>query len=542
MRLRRNSPTTFQRSRALHVGPTGVLLALLLVAPPAFGDPVSATEETAATKERQASPAAPEATAPDEAAAPGKERRLPPARTGSHVIETQGEELHFQVTAGSLTLQSEEQEPEAELAYVYYRLETEDAEKRPLTFALNGGPGAASAYLHLGVLGPWLLPMEGERIVPSQSIELVENADSWLAFTDLVFIDPVDTGFSRLLADSKSVRDRYLSVEGDIEALARFITRWLTEEGRLASPKYFVGESYGAFRGPLLAEALQTEQGVGLKGLILLSPVLDFGWWAQPDHSPMPFLSSLPSFAAAAMERRDAFSQAKLRAAEDYAAGDFVVDFLQGLQDEEALERLIAGVAEITGLPPNLVADHEGRLDMQAMIRELARDDNLIVSPYDTTITADAPLRGERRGRLPDPVLDAMTAPLTSAMLTHYRDTLEWLPERRYHLLNSDINRAWNWGEGRRQPESVGALRRALALDPELQLLVVHGYTDLVTPYFASELILRQLRPFNPPDRVRQATYRGGHMFYTRADSRRAFRDDALELYQNAQEAEPLGD
>src|SRR5690625_4433007 len=145
MRLRRNSPTTFQRSRALHVGPTGVLLALLLVAPPAFGDPVSATEETAATKERQASPAAPEATAPDEAAAPGKERRLPPARTGSHVIESRGEELCFQGTAGSPTLQRGTQEPGAALAYGDCRRGAGEEVERTERLAHAGGPRAAAA-------------------------------------------------------------------------------------------------------------------------------------------------------------------------------------------------------------------------------------------------------------------------------------------------------------------------------------------------------------------------------------------------------------
>ena len=179
--------------------------------------------------------------------------------------------------------------------------------------------------------------MEGDTISPSQDIALVPNRETWLRFTDLVFVDPVGTGFSRLIVSADAVRDRYLSVEGDITALARFVSRWVIDEGRLASPKYFVGESYGGFRGPLLAETLQTDLGIGLKGMILLSPVLDFGWWAQPDHSPMPFLSILPSLAAAGMERGDAFSQEELHAAEDYAAGDFVVDFLRGLGDEATL-------------------------------------------------------------------------------------------------------------------------------------------------------------------------------------------------------------
>lgn len=473
-----------------------------------------------------------EAAAAREGAAEAPEQRLPEQRVTSHAIAIEGRELRFEARAGALTLTNEAGKPEADIAFVAYSLEGEESAERPVTFALNGGPGAASAYLHLGVLGPWMLPMEGERILPSQPVALVENPETWLAFTDLVFIDPVGTGFSRLVEPSERLRERYLSVEGDVDALARFIARWTLDQGRVASPKYFVGESYGGFRGPLLAEALQTRQGMALKGAVLLSPVLDFGWWAQPDHSPMPFLSRLPSLAAAEMERRGSFSQERLKAAEDYASGAFVADFLRGLKDEQALDRLVEGLAEVTGLPRDLLRDHEGRLGMQAVVEELGREQGRIASPYDTSIMADAPLRGRRQGRAPDPVLDAMTAPLTSAMLAHYGETLEWLPERPYHLLNRQVSRAWNWGRGRSQPEAVGALQRVLALDPGFRLLVAHGYTDLVTPYFASELILRQLRPFDPPGRVRQENYRGGHMFYTRPESRRSFRDAARRLYQ----------
>ena len=171
-----------------------------------------------------------------------------------------------------------------------------------MSFVVNGGPGAASAYLDIGVLGPWILPMDDRTIVPSQPAVPVANPDTWLDFTDLVFIDPVGTGFSRLVEPDDARRGRFLSVDGDVEALADAIRRWLVENGRTASPKFFVGESYGGFRGPLVAEHLQTEEGIGLSGLVLVSPVLDFGWWRQPGYAPLPKVSLLPSLAAAAME------------------------------------------------------------------------------------------------------------------------------------------------------------------------------------------------------------------------------------------------
>lgn len=492
--------------------------------------PTPAETETAAPAETAFGDAE-DAAASTEAAS-----RLPASVATAHEIAIGNTALAFEAVAGAITLTSPDGREEADFAFTAYIAQTEDPAARPVTFAVNGGPGAASAYLHLGVLGPWRLPMDGGTISPSQSIALEENPETWLAFTDLVFIDPVGTGFSRLVEPDDRLRARYLSIDGDIEALAGFITRWLTQSGRLASPKYFVGESYGGFRGPRLAEALQTEHGIGIAGMTLISPVLDFGWWQQPEHNPLPPASLLPSLAAAAMERAGAYDEARLAEAEAYAAGDFVADHLRGLADPAAVARVTDRVAELTGLPPETVADYAGRLDASGFTRELWREEGRIASPYDAGISSLDPTPGRLPGRALDPVLDAMTAPLTSAILELYRTRLGWLPDRRYMLLNRGVSRAWNWGGGRGQPESVSALRRVLALDEDLRLLVVHGTADLVTPYFASALVLRQLPDFG--GRVTEAAYRGGHMFYSRNASRRALLADARNLYGAAVEDE----
>ena len=467
-------------------------------------------------------------SAPAEATAGPK---LPAASTTAHEIDLGTRTLAFEATAGALVLENGEGAPTAEIAYVAYTLETDDPARRPVTFAVNGGPGAASAYLHLGVLGPWLLPLGEDAILPSQPVELVANPETWLDVTDLVFIDPVGTGFSRLIDDSDRLRDRFLSVEGDIDALAAFIRRWLTQNGRLRSPKYVIGESYGGFRGPLLAAQLQTEAGIALSGMTLLSPVLDFGWREGDAHDLLATVAVLPALAAAAMEQAQTFEPEALQAVEDYATGAYITDLLRGPQDAAAVERLVERVAEITGLAPDLVERFAGRLDRFSFTRELLRDEARLVSPYDTGVASDDPTPWRPWSRSGDPVLDALTAPLTTAMLTHYQDRLEWLPEGRYRLLNENVNRSWDWGDGRSLPEAASALARVLALDPAFRVLVAHGYTDLVTPYFESTLVLRQLRGFGPKERLRQATYPGGHMFYNREASRRAFRDDALWLY-----------
>lgn len=496
-----------------------VLLGLLVFSPAGAEQPVDAPPDEAA-------PAAEAAAGNRNAGFAAADERLPAARTTRHVLDLGGDRLAFIATAGAITLDARDGTPEADIAFIAYQAEGRTG--RPVTFVVNGGPGAASAYLHLGAVGPWLLPMEGDTISPSQDIALVPNRETWLRFTDLVFVDPPGTGFSRLVDADNRRRRRYFSIDGDIEALARFVTRWLTENGRLASPKFFLGESYGGFRGPLLAETLQTEHGIGLDSAVLLSPVLDFGWWQQPEHNPLPAMTLLPSLAAAAMEREGAYDREALAEAETYAAGAFVTDFLRGLEDAEARDRVVSRVAELTGLPPERVDDHAGRFDAHGFARALHEAEGRLASVYDAGITGPDPRPGQRDGRTPDPVLDAMTAPLTSAILALYRDTLDWLPQRRYSLLDRGVNRAWNWGEGLTQPEALTALGRVLALDESFRVLVVHGTSDLVTPYFASELLLRQLPDFG--DRVTRDTFRGGHMFYTRSDSRRAFAEAARRL------------
>jgi carboxypeptidase C (cathepsin A) len=205
---------------------------------------------------------------PERAAPDG--RRLPPDSVTQHTVELPGRTLRFTATAGALPLTDPEGRLQAEIGFVAYTLDGADRAARPVTFALNGGPGAASAYLHLGVLGPWRLPLDGPTISPSAPVSLTPNAETWLDFTDLVFIDPVETGYSCATASGEDLQNRYFTVEGDATYLAAVIARWLRTNDRLASPKFFIGESYGGFRGPLIAHKLQSDYGAAFSGLVLL--------------------------------------------------------------------------------------------------------------------------------------------------------------------------------------------------------------------------------------------------------------------------------
>jgi carboxypeptidase C (cathepsin A) len=462
------------------------------------------------------------------------ERRLPADSVTRHALELPGRTLRFTATAGALPLVDGNGGLQAEIGYVAYTLDGADRGSRPVTFAVNGGPGASSAYLHLLALGPWRLPLDGAAISPSAPPAIVPNAETWLDFTDLVFIDPPGTGYSRV-AGGDEARQRFFSVDGDIDMLAAIVMRWLKEKDRLVSPKFFAGESYGGFRGPPLAAKLQEDQGAGLSGVILVSPVLDFGWFSQPSYAPWVHTTRLPSLAAAAAEARGPVTRESLRAAEAYASGEYLTDLMRGLQDKAAVERASARVAELTGLDPALVRRLAGRIDMATYQREARRGSGQVVSAYDTGVASYDPEPTSAISRFEDPVLTGMTAPLTSAILDHLQRTLNYKVEgQRYELLNGSVNGSWRWGSGRGQAESVSELKQALALDPHLRVLIAHGFTDLVTPYYGSQLLLNQLPDLGPTPRAALKVYPGGHMFYSRDGSRQAFRDDVRRLFEEA--------
>ena len=462
-------------------------------------------------------------------------RRLPPDATTRHALDLPGRTLRFTATAGSFPLTDPQGAPQADVAYIDYRLEVPEPRARAVTFVVNGGPGAASAWLQLGALGPWRLPLVGDAALPSAPPEVVPNAETWLDFTDLVFIDPAGTGYSGFARAGDEARRRLWSVEGDVRSLAEVVRRWLERNGRVASPKFLVGESYGGFRGPRLVRALQADQGIGIAGLVLVSPVLDFGGRSAA-FDPLSLATGLPTMAAVARAGAGPVTRADLAEAEGYAAGDYLVDLLRGERDVEAVARLVERVAALTGLDPELVRRRRGRVEVGEFLRELGRRaGGRVASAYDATVTGPDPFPLAVAGRHPDPVLDALVAPLTSAMTDLYGGRLGWRPEgRRYELLNRATAREWDWGGGRGDdpPEAVRGLRTALALDVRLRVLVAHGLFDLVTPYFRTKLILDQIPGTAGGDRIRFAAWPGGHMFYALDAPRAALRDEARAVVQ----------
>jgi carboxypeptidase C (cathepsin A) len=456
-------------------------------------------------------------------------RKLPAEQVTHHRLELPGRSLAFTATLGTVPLFDGEGGPLlAEVAVMSFLRDGEEPSRRPVAFLFNGGPGAASAYLNVGAVGPWRVPMENPS--PSDPPVATPNAETWLDFADLVFIDPVGTGYSWTTAKGDEARRRFWSVEGDIAALATVVRKWIERNGRQASPKILVGESYGGFRVPKVARTLQTEQGVGVAGMIMLSPVLDFSWRFEDRHSPMRWVTELPSMAATLRESasQPGSGPPDLQDVERYAAGDYLVDLMRGTGDEAALQRMTREVVRFTGLDPAMVGRLGGRVDSNTFLRERERARERIGSAYDGTITRQDPSPLAAVSRPDDPVLVGSEAVLSSAMTDLYR-RLGWRIDRPYRLLNREAGNSWQWGGRRMAPQAVDDLREALALDPRLRAIVAHGASDLVTPYFENVLILRQLPDF-APGRLQLKLYGGGHMFYTRDRSRQDFRTDAEAL------------
>jgi carboxypeptidase C (cathepsin A) len=457
-----------------------------------------------------------------------EQHRLPPDSTTKQTLALPGRTLDFTATVGSIRLFDDKGEPQAEIAYTAYRLDGADARTRPVTFLFNGGPGSASAWLQFGAVGPWRLAINADAVTSSVSPDLLPNAETWLDFTDLVFIDPVGTGYSRFVATGDDVRKRFFSVDGDVDSIAVTIRRWLEKYDRLLSPKFVAGESYGGIRGPKIVRELQVQQGVGVKGLILVSPVLDFREYSG--SSILQYVSSLPSMTAVAREAKGSVTRADLAEVEAYARGDFLADLLKGLADTEATTRLADKVSALTGIDQAVSRRLAGRFDVAEFRREFDRKNGKVTGRYDASVEGFDPYPDSSFYHFGDPSGEPLSAPLTSAAVDLTTRKLNWRPDGSYQLLNGAVEKAWDFGRGLKPAESITQLRQILALDPKMKLLVGHGLFDLATPYFGSKIQLDQLPAFASPDRVKLVVYPGGHMFYSRDASRQAFRGEVQAM------------
>lgn len=465
-----------------------------------------------------------------------------------HMLAIDGRQLEYVARAGTLTVPDEGEEgARGRMFYVAYALAGEEAE-RPITFVFNGGPGAAAAYLHMGAMGPRRVGFGKDGRVESEPGPLVDNEETWLPFTDLVFVDPIGTGYSRRVAEEEEGERKnedaaaFWETDKDLDTLGAFIRLYLSRHERWLSPTVVAGESYGGFRAAALADRLQSDFGISVEGVVMISPALELDLLSRDRFRLMPWISRVPSYAAAAFHhgRAGADSATKtgradfLEAVESFAVGDLLPGLARG-QSLAGAERtaLLGRLAGFIGLPDDLVRRYGAKLPMEVFGARLLRDEGRIVSLYDASITYPAPHPAGSRYR--DPRLARISAAMVAAFNHHARTSLGIETDLPYEILNRRVNQRWQWRDRSSRDGPPGAtdnLENALKSIDDIRALLVHGLYDLVTPYYASRYLLNQL-DLSPAlrDRITFRIYEGGHMFYSRDESRKAFQEDARRLY-----------
>lgn len=474
---------------------------------------------------------------PTEKADDKKRRPVPPERAErtAHRTTLGGREIAYSATAGNLHLLDDRGEPTASVFYVAYTADT-DTPDRPITFCFNGGPGSSAVWLHLGALGPRRVDMIDAHLPPPPPHRLIDNADGILDATDLVFIDPIGTGFSRAVGEHED--KAFTSMKADVDSLSDFIWRYLQRTGRWNSPRFIAGESYGTTRAAAMAAALQ-EKGLTLNGLVLISAALDFGTFIFKLGHDLPHLLFLPTYAATAWyhdrlaKRRESLAEF-VDEVRVWAISEYAPALLMGARlNAHRKAALAMQLEDYTGVPAarwieadlRLTDMHYAKLALGAPGQTVGRLDSRYTSP-DTDphhhLTQN------------DPSFDAPYGPYTSTINGYLRQTLGYDPPERYEVISMQVNATWEWARGIDGfPATADDLRKTLVQNPHLKVLVANGYFDLATPFFAAEYVVDHLG-VDPrlAGNVELTWYEAGHMMYLHAPSRAKLRADLVAWYE----------
>jgi carboxypeptidase C (cathepsin A) len=456
-----------------------------------------------------------------------------------HSLKIDGKTLNYTATAGHLTLKSEAGEAEAHIFYTAYtRDDVKDVATRPLTFSFNGGPGSSSVWLHIGILGPRRILMtdEGESLPPPYQI--VDNPYTWLEETDLVFIDPVSTGFSRA-ADEKEAK-KYHGYSGDIESVGHFIRRYTSDNARWGSPKYLIGESYGTTRAAALSQHLIDQYGYYLNGVILVSSILDFQTARFQPHNDLPYILFLPTYAATAHYHKqlNAAQQGRklpefLKEVADFASGEYTTALFKGSRLAEAEKANIAKKLSLyTGLDEAYILRANLRLDIFRFTKELLREDYKVVGRFDSRYTCvDTDGNGET-GELDPSYQPVILGAFGNAINDYLSRELGFKSELTYNILTGRVY-PWDYSAfTNRYVNTAENLRKAMVMNPHMKVWVANGYYDLATPYFATEYTMQHLDlPKELEKNIEMTYYPAGHMMYLQKASLQQMKGEARAFY-----------
>ena len=437
-----------------------------------------------------------------------------------HQITVDGKLLKYSATAGRLPIKRGDGRIEAEMFYVAYTLDGQDSAKRPLTFAFNGGPGSASIWLHMGALGPRKVVLQPDGFMPPAPYRTEDNAYTLLDKSDLVLIDAIGTGFSRA-ADAELFK-KFWGVKGDIEAFSEFIRLYITRNERWASPLFLFGESYGTTRSAGIAGYL-ADRGISFNGITLLSTVLNFETLEDNNTNDQPYIFLIPSFTMIAGYHHKLapdLAQDMNRArqeSEQWAS----TEYAQALAKGDALtpperQKIIDQLARFTGLSKEVIDEANLRINVRKFTHYLLIDQKLRVGRLDARYTGPDP-NGLLDTPMYDPTGSATQPPFTSVFNNYIRTELGYKTDMPYYVRAQDVGfDKWDWGSAIQGfPDTASAMRQAIVKNPYLKILVMEGYYDLATPYFAANYTVDHLNlPQKYRDSVSFATYDSGHMVY----------------------------
>jgi carboxypeptidase C (cathepsin A) len=505
------------------------------------GDRPAAAPAAGPADQQSAKPAAPAA------ADPKKEvpEQLPVVT--HHEIHVGGKTLRYTATVGMIPLKNNDSgEVEAHIFYIAYTLDGQSPEHRPLTFSFNGGPGSASVWLHMGAIGPKRVRMQPEGMMPPPPYQLVDNEHTWLDQTDLVFIDPVGTGYSR--AVKRDQTRKFLGLRGDIESVGEFIRLYLGRYERWSSPLFMVGESYGTTRAAGLSGYL-VEHGIAFNGIMLISSIMNFQTTDFTVGNDLPYVLFLPSYADIAWYHKKLGSEfpdlAKLHAeVEPWALGPYADALAKGDQlTPQQKADVVDHLARYTGLKKEFIEQHNLRISEPEFTRELLRDQNKIVGRLDGRFIGDTresefgPGAGGTTSPNSDPSMSAIRPPYTAMFNQYVRTELGYKSDLEYYILGGGFRfDEWDWGVQRGGfPDTAQSLKDAFDKNPFMKLFVGSGYFDLATPYFATQYTLNHMG-LNPAQhaKVSLGYYGAGHMMYIQDSSLGELKKDVSAFMANA--------
>ncbi len=465
--------------------------------------------------------------------APAPKAVEPVAREASIIIN--GQKVPYKVSAGKLQLKQDDGKARASIFHVsYVRTDVKDPSTRPVMFAFNGGPGSSAVWLHIGVLGPKIVKLPGDGTsAPVPPARVADNPLSILDVCDLVFVDPVSTGYSRAEKDTKP--GDFHGLDEDIESVGDFIRRWVSEQGRWASPKYLLGESYGGIRVAGLSNHLQSRYGMSLNGVVLLSSLLDFSTLQPAQGNDLAYLVYLPAFTGVAHfhKKIEGDRDALVKESKEFAFGEYATALLKGhALDRESRAVLSDKLAKFTGIEAATWLSHDLRIDPTFFRAELLRKEGKVIGRFDARVAWDAT---DKSAPVPDydPSYALAYGAFSTAMLDYLGRDLGYKEDQPYEILTSKVQ-PWRWNTSNEVVNLSERLAAAMRDNPHLKVLVMGGYTDLATPPEGVAYSIRHLLdlPENVRGNIETRSFDGGHMFYLNPPDLVKARTDLLKFIQ----------